>query len=174
MKSICFTASCLVLGFAVTAMGQANPAHQNVAGRGYRPPTARTYQRTAREHAGALNYYGKTYKALPKETVQEHLAEVKRNVEAAQKEFSKVDAETKKDPEVVKSLKIIHDHHAKALEMCKMAEGESVKDITDTAKLCECCEGMQKELEAAEAEHAKMMKHLKMEPLDAHTKPATK
>lgn len=160
MKSAFVWTTCLVLGFALSAIAQ--PLDNN-AGRkfpGYRPPTARTYQRSAREHSRVLNDYGKIYKSVPKETAQEHVAEVRRNVEAAQKEFAKVDAEAKKDPEVAKSLKIIHDHHAKALELCKMADAETGKE---TGKLMECCEGMHKELEAAEAEHEKLIKHLKLE-----------
>jgi len=170
MKSASICAICLVLGLALSATAQVNPAHQNVAGRGYRPQTARAYQSTAKEHARVLNYYGKTYKSMPKETAQEHVAEVKRNVESAQKEFAKLDVVAKEDPAVAKSLHIIQEHHAKALELCKMADSESGKE---GGKLNECCEGMHKEMEAAEVEHHNLLKLLKMESHAAPTKPVT-
>jgi|GEM_PF-6022825 len=134
----------------------------------------RNYQRTAQEHARVLSFYGKNYKGITKETVMEHTAEVKRNVEAAQKEFTKLDAHAKQDPEVAKSLKIINDLHVKVLEHCKMADAEGSKDAPEMTKLCECCDGMVKDLEAAEAEHTKLLKHLKMEPVEVLSKVSPK
>ncbi|HQU45099.1 MAG TPA: hypothetical protein PK867_19955, partial [Pirellulales bacterium] len=107
-------------------------------------------------NAQTLNYYGRRYSQVPKETAQEHTTEIRRNVTAAQKETAKLKHEAKNSKEIDQHLKAIEGHQAKAIAL--IAKMEKVE--TDGKKLAEYSSQVSHELQAAEAENDQLKKLL--------------
>lgn len=151
-----------------------NRADRKITGEYFRPHSASTYQRNAVSHAETLNYYGRRYSQVPAETAKEHAAEIRRNLNAAKKEYAKLGKEAKGNKKVQEHLAIIQQHQAKAEAMCDELE----KEATEGTTIAACCADIAKELKAAEAENDKLLKTLGVEPLHKeaapHTTPAKK
>ncbi len=130
-------------------------ADRKITGEYFRPYSGSTYHRGAIMHAETLDYYGRRYTRLPAETAKEHVAEIRRNLNAAKKEFSKLEEEAKGNKKLETQLKAIQEHQAKAEEMCVKLE----KGTTEGKTVADCCQSIAKELKAAEAENEKL-KHL--------------
>lgn len=160
IKRIILVAALAVPLFAVCASAQelSNRADRKITGQYFRPYTGSTYHQGAIRHAEALNYYGRHYSQVPKETVKEHAGEIRRNLDAAKKEFSKLEKEAKNNKQVQEHLKIIQAHQAKAEEMCTKLE-----KATDSLTISTCCIDIAKELKAAEGENEKLKKTLGVE-----------
>lgn len=141
-----------------SAQELSNRADRKITGEYFRPYTGSAYHQGAIRHAEALNYYARHYHHVPKETVTEHAAEIRRNLDAAKKEFCKLEKEAKGDKRVQAHLKIIQQHQAKADEMCaKLEKG------ADSQVISSCCTDIIKEIKAAEAENEKLKKTLGVE-----------
>lgn len=163
MKPTLVLFAALALVVATTAALAQRPnysAGRKMTGEIYRPYTARTYQRHAYDHARVLQYYAQTHEALPQDTAQEHAKAARHNLDLAMKEFAKLAEEAKGDPVASGHLAAIREHQKKAAEACAMLEAECAKHTVQGAAVAPCCITMTKELEAAEAEHARLMKHL--------------
>lgn len=133
-------------------------ADRKITGNLYLPHSASVYHRSAMEHARVLNYYGKNYKAVPKEITQQHTEEIKRNVVAAKKELAKLKPEAVKDKKLQKSLAAMEAHLARCDEYCQMLTDEA--SGSDSEAICDCCEKIETELKAAEAENDKIKEEL--------------
>lgn len=142
----------LGLGRIASAEDPSFRADRKITGEYFRPHTASTYHIGAIQHAETLNYYGRRYSNVPVETAQEHAKEIHRNLDAAKKELTKLGKEAKVDKKVQIHLKAIESHQAKATELAKQLEGESV----DAKTLAACCAEIAKELKAAEVENEKL------------------
>ena len=145
-------------------------AGRKITGSVYRPLTARTYQRQAINHAQVLNYYGRSNSTVPTETAQEHAVEVRRNLTSSQKEISKLKTELKDDAEAQKLIAQIEDHNKKAVEHCGMLDAECAKQAPQGTAVSSCCADMLKELQAADAAHEQLLKHLKISVHAEHSK----
>ena len=146
-------------------------ADRKITGQYYLPHSASAYQRAAMEHARVLNYYGQNYPTVPKEVTREHLAEIRRNVAASQKELAKLKPEAAKDKTLQQRLVALEKHLAQCQEVCGMLADESAEaDASDSAAVCDCCEKIERELAAAEAENEKIKKHLGVERVVAPKK----
>ena len=161
----------LLAGLAIAALGVvvhralaediSARADRKITGNLYLPHSASAYQRSARGHAQVLNYYGQNYKAVPKEITQQHADEIKRNVAAAKKELAKLKPEAAKDKKLQKPLATIEAHLAKCDEYCQMLTDEAGKgDGLDSEAICDCCQNLESELTAAEAENDKIKEQL--------------
>lgn len=166
MRAI-LTAVVLFTGFAASAgsvFGQGGAddfsAGRKITGSVYRPYTARTYSGHAINHAQTLQYYGKNYKTIPKETALEHATEVRRNLDGFGKELAKLETESKGDPEAMKLIAEIRGHQKSASDHCGMLETECAKHMADGGVVMTCCTDMLKHLRAADAAHDKLLKHL--------------
>lgn len=144
-------------------------ADRKITGEYFRPYSGSTYHRGAIMHAETLDYYGRRYTRLPAETAKEHVAEIRRNLNAAKKEFSKLEEEAKGNKKLETQLKAIQEHQAKAEEMCVKLE----KGTTEGKTVADCCQSIAKELKAAEAENEKL-KHLLGVDKPAETKKSGK
>jgi hypothetical protein len=157
-------ASLLFVHRALVAQGLSERADRKITGQYYLPHSASAYQRAAMEHARALNYYGQNYKSVPKEVTQQHLSEIKRNVDAGKKELAKLKPEAAKDKKLQKPLAAMEAHLAKCDEYCRMLTDEAGKrDGSDSKAICDCCEKIESELQAAEAENDKVKELLGVE-----------
>src|SRR5687768_2569364 len=67
---------------------------------GYRPLSVWNYQNTARSNAQALGTNGQVVTKVDPATAKEHVAEVRRNVEASKKELAKIDEATAKKADI--------------------------------------------------------------------------
>lgn len=144
-------------------------ASQKVLGHsygGYRSYSARAYQSNARTHASALHEYTTVAGSIPKETADEHAAEVRRNLAMVDKELAKLEKAVKNDKVAVDLIAQILKHHANALESCGMVEEECAKAKPEGSEVASCCTTMTDELALATEAHTKLMHHLKI-PVDS-------
>lgn len=158
------------LGFAAQDIDYS--AGRKMTGSVYRPHSARQYQRHARDYARVLNHYGRRDKAIPRDTAEEQVAEMRHNLDAAKKEVAKLakDEQLKDNKKIQDQVAKVQKHQAKADEQVKMLEEFCAKEgDLDSASLCDCCSTVYEELEAADAEHDKLMKMLGIEPLEEVT-----
>lgn len=154
----CLAAAAGALGLGQFALGQelSLRADRKITGEHFRPYSASTYHQGAISHSEALNYYGRHYSHVPAETAKEHAAEIRRNLNAAKKEYAKLEKEAKGNKKVEAHLKAIEEHQAKAEAMCDELE----KAATDGKTIMACCQEISKELKAAEAENEKLKETL--------------
>jgi hypothetical protein len=167
-KYALLTAAVLGLLTAAASAGEElnERADRKITGQFYRPHTASMYRQGAAYNARVLNYYGRRYTQVPQETTQEHAAEIRRNLTAAQKETAKLKHEAKENKEIDQHLKAIEGHEATALALLQKME----KVETDGKKLAEYSSQVSKELKAAEAENDKLKKLLGITELE-HAEP---
>jgi hypothetical protein len=167
--TVMFGVASALLSLAAFAQNIDYSAGRKMSGSVYRPHSASTYQRHARSHARVLNHYGRRHEAVPKDTAKEHVAEIRRNLNAAKKEVAKLekDKQLKDNKQIQEQVAKVQQHHAKASEICDTLEQACAQQgDTDSVVICECCTGIYQELEAAETEHDKLKEMLGVEPLD--------
>ncbi len=133
---------------------------------GYSPHASSMYGRHARDHARTLYHYGRRWQSVPKERIEEHVAGVRSNLDAANKEMATLKAAKPDDKDVQTQVATIEGHFAKCDEMCKMMQETAASDKPDMDKMCDCCATMCRELDAANAQHDKLMKKLGIEALE--------
>ena len=131
-------------------------------------------QQHAQDRAQTLYYYSQAQQPVPKDEAKELVASMRKDLAAANKALAKLQAEFSKNKEAVELIDSIKKHHARATEMCGMAEEACAKDETDTVVLGDCCSEMYHEMEAAKADTAKLLKSLKIDKLEPPKKPAPK
>lgn len=156
-----------------TAFGQGYYTRADEKARGgYRPYTVRSYSRQAYSHAQALQHYSKSdTAAIPKETVVEHVGEVRRGIDATKKELSKLEPTVKDDKTALDLITGIRAHLAKVSDHCSMLDAEYARSKIEGAKVASCCADMVKDLAAADKLHDQLLKHLKIAvPEEHHTK----
>lgn len=129
---------------------------------GYRPSMTYSYQQSARAHAQALSSQSRDVKTLDPQTAKEHVAEVKRNIEASKKELAKIDPTAAKNAEILQHVEAMKKHYEAAEKCCVDAE-KQITDDPKEAELASCCADMDKHLAAAEAEHKKLLDLLHIE-----------
>ncbi|HWB13454.1 MAG TPA: hypothetical protein VG826_29790 [Pirellulales bacterium] len=154
-KSVLIAAAALLVGQAVVAQDLSNRADRKITGEYFRPHTASSYQRSAISHAETLSYYGQRYSQLPAETVKEHASEINRNLDAAKKEYAKLDKEAQGNKAIDQHLAKINEHHARAAALAGKLETSE-----HGPEWAQCCADIEKELKAAEAENEKLKKTL--------------
>jgi hypothetical protein len=128
-------------------------------------------QQHAQDHVQTLYY---APQPIPKDESKELVAQMKKELVAADKALNTLKAEYSKNKEAVDLIESIKKHHAKAHEHCGMAEEACMKDPPEKGEVGNCCADMYHELEAAKAETAKLLKSLKIDKLEPPKKPAPK
>lgn len=148
------------------AAGQARQrfveSHQRTGtvGNGYRPYSAWTYQSSAATHAQALSAYGEGCKQLPPETAKEHLAEVRRNVAATQKEVAKLGPDVEKEAELKKSIDALQKTLTECEELCGHAEAAVGDKEVQSKPFCAHCSSLTGKLEQAKKQHDELIRKL--------------
>lgn len=158
-KSLVFVvaaASALVWSQLGVAENPSFRADRKITGDFFRPHTAGAYYQGAIGHAETLDYYARRYSAIPMSTVQEHATEIRRNLDAASEEVSKLGQEAQGDKQVESHLKAIQEHHAKAAELSNKLTDKSA----DAKTLAGHSNALAKELKAVELENEKLKKLL--------------
>ena len=112
-----------------------------------------------------LYQYAQPQSPVTKQEAKELVTGIKKDLTAADKALAKLKAEHAKEPEVVKLITVIEKHHAKAHEVCGMAEEHCLKEHGDHVAIADCCSDMWAEIDAAQVETNKLLKMLKIEKL---------
>jgi hypothetical protein len=127
----------------------------------------RAAQRAAQERSYTLyHYYAQPQPIIKPEHAKEIVGAIKKDLTASDKALAKLKAAHAKEPEVVKLIESIEKHHARAHDVCGMAEEECAKEHGDHVMCSECCADMWHELDAAKADTAKLFKMLNIKELE--------
>ena len=124
-----------------------------------------TYQQHAQDRSQMLYYYSQSQTPVSKPEAKELVGGIRKDLTAADKALAALKTEHAKEPEVVKQIALIEKHHARAHEVCGMAEEQCEKEHGDHVVICDCCADMWHELDAAQVETKKLLKMLKIEKL---------
>ena len=112
-----------------------------------------------------LYQYVQPQSPVTKAEAKELVTGIRKDLTEADKALAKLKADHAKEPEVVKQIALIEKHHAKAHEVCGMAEEQCLKEHGDHVAIAECCTDMWTEIDAAQVETQKLLKMLKIEKL---------
>ena len=121
-----------------------------------------------------LYQYAQPQSPVTKQEAKELVTGIKKDLAEADKALEKLKADHAKEPEVVKLITLIEKHHARAHEVCGMAEEHCLKEHGDHVAIADCCTDMWTELDAAQVETKKLLKMLKIEKLPAPKKATDK
>ena len=159
-RMICLMVAVLVAATSVnTALAQ-RPASSKVTGNAYNFYSGGLHTRHATEHARVVQLYSENPGTVPADAVKHHAEQVQKNVAAAKSALAKAKP-LAKDKESQDLVKAIEAHYADCDAHCKklMAGG------MDEKAMAACCGDLVKSLEAAQADHDKLMKKQGIEPL---------
>lgn len=155
-----FMCAAAVLSLASPALAQRD-AGSKIRGDAYQSNSAATYQSHANDHGRILRDYSATGQPVPKVVVKEHADAIRSNVTAAKKAYAGLSDQAKKD--AAKSLAIIEKAHASVFETCNMLDECCATGEGKSTVVAKCCSTVADDLKAAQAEHDKLMKLLKIE-----------
>lgn len=172
-KNVALAGLCLICTSQL-ALAQIRDAGSKIRDEAIGGHEVQTYQRHAQDRSQILYYYSQSQKPIPKEQAKELVSGVRKDLTASDKALAKIKAEHAKEPEVLKQIALIEKHHAKAHEVCGMAEEQCLKEHGDHVVIGNCCSEMWHELDAAQAETKKLLKMLKIETLEPPKKAAAK
>jgi hypothetical protein len=169
MKALVLFGSVVLLtGPAVSAQDFTNAGHKMLGHQ------AQSYQQHAQDRAQTLYYYSQAKQPVPKAEAKELIAGMRADLKKSEAALAKLQAEFSKNKEAIELIDSIKKHHAKATEVCGMADEACAKDEADAVVVGDCCSEMYHELEAAKAETQKLLKTLKIEKLEPPKKPVPK
>ena len=157
----------------VTAVAQ-NDAGAKIRGDAWNGGQVQTYQQHAQDRSQMLYYYSQSQTPVSKPEAKELVGGIRKDLTAADKALAKLKTEHAKEPEVVKQITLIEKHHARAHEVCGMAEELCLKEHGDHVAIADCCSDMWTELDAAQVETKKLLKMLKIEKLPVPKKATDK
>ena len=126
----------------------------------------RTYQQHAQDRAQTLYYYSQTQQPVPKPEAKDLVAGIRKDLAASEKALAALKAELAKDKDAIELVESIKKHHAKARDLCGMAEEACAKEEGDKVVIGDCCSEMWYELDAAKADTQKLLKSLKLDKLE--------
>lgn len=134
-------------------------------------------QNHAQGQAQQLYYSNQIPKTEPKskDDAKAMVAGIKQGLSESDKALDKLkaDPEIARNKEAVALIDSIKKHHAKAHEVCGMAEEACEKHHPDAGPnetIHDCCSDMWHEIDAAKADMAKLLKLLKIDKLEAPPK----
>jgi hypothetical protein len=139
-----------------SGVGQQSPSSSAARNAAYYLYSARTFDAHAKDHAQILNRYARTGQPVPKEVAEEQTAAIRRNVEAAKKDFDTLRAVSKEDPNLAKKVAELEDRLSQ-VEQSRITLQGTCEDMLNVARdpsktgratMLTCCTTMQKELQA--------------------------
>jgi len=160
--SACFVA--LLFANVATVFGQ-NDAGAKIRGDAWNGGRVQTYQRHAQDRSQMLYQYTQPQSPVSKQEAKELVTGIKKDLTEADKALAKLKADHAKEPDIVKQITLIEKHHARAQEVCGMAEEQCLKEHGDHVAIADCCADMWHEIDHAQVETQKLLKMLKIEKL---------
>src|SRR5262245_52315261 len=153
-----------LLGSAMYAGAQVSPKASGQYGKGFWDNhRAAQSMRHARENSNQLYRYQRWVPAVEPEVVRSEATQLGQNIEKSQKDVAALKKSHGSNQDIVSNITVIEQHLAKAAEQHKMLHEECQKDTMNTEKGMECCNAITKELDKAIAEHAGLMRKLKID-----------
>ena len=183
LKPVAIAVCSVVFASQLASAQQFNPGRNKTLGEAMAGHEAQAYQGLAQQRAQTLYYYaqpqqpisnGQAQQLIPMAQAKELVAGIKKDLSASDAALAKIKVERAKDPEVLKQIALIEKHHAKAHEVCGMAEEHCLKEQGDHVMIANCCSDMWHEIDAAQVETTKLLKMLKIEKLEAPKKVESK
>lgn len=168
MKNLHYAALALV---AISSSAMAQRADHKITGEAYRAGEVGTYQRHARDYGQMLYYGTRCEQPITAQAAKEHVAGVRRSVQAANKALDEI---KKSKPETAKRIDDIKKRHTKVIVKCDEIDKHLAAAGKDADLVCDCCVDILDELEAAEAETAKLKDDLKVKEPPKPAKAAPK
>lgn len=166
LKPFAMTALCVVFATQIVTAQQFNPGRSKALGEAMQGHEHQTYQRLGQQRAQILYYHAQSKEPIPMAEAKELVTGIKKDLTASDAALAKIKTAHAKEPEILKQIALIEKHHAKAHEVCGMAEEACLKEHGDHATIGNCCSEMWHELDAAQVETKKLLKMLKIEQLD--------
>ena len=151
-----------------------NEAGAKIRGDAWNGGRVQTYQQHAQDRSQMLYQYAQPQAPVTKQEAKELVTGIKKDLTEADKALAKLKADHAKEPEVVKQIALIEKHHAKAHEVCGMAEEHCLKEHSDHVAIADCCTDMWTEIDAAQVETKKLLKMLKIDKLPVPKKATDK
>lgn len=161
--SFALAATALTVGISETFAQ--NEAGAKIRGDAWNGGRVQTYQQHAQDRSQMLYQYAQPQSPVSKQEAKELVTGIKKDLTEADKALAKLKADHAKEPEVVKQIALIEKHHAKAHEVCGMAEEHCLKEHGDHVAIADCCTDMWTEIDAAQVETKKLLKMLKIDKL---------
>jgi hypothetical protein len=118
------------------------------------------WQQQAHSQARSLYYYGQTQQPTPAQA-KEHATAARQGIEKAQKGLAELKKDNSDNKEAQEAIAKIEQIQKKILGHCDMMDKALAK--ADFVEMCSCCSDIQDQVEAANAEMAKLQKALKIE-----------
>lgn len=184
LKSFALASVCLVLMTQCAMAQEFDPGRSKLNGEAMQGHQHATYQRLGQERAQILYYNVQPQgniqsqeTVVPQATAQsedltpiaetkELVIAIRKDLTASDKALAKIKVAHAKEPEVLKQIALIENHHSKAQNACRMAEEACLKEPDDQAVIGKCCSDMWHELAAAQVDTQKLLKMLKIEKLE--------
>jgi len=173
LKTFALTVLCVVFTSQIVA-AQFNPGRIKALGEAMQGHEHQTYQNSAQARSQVLYHYAQSKEPLPMAEAKEAVTGIKKDLAASDAALAKLKTAHSKELEVVKLIQEIEKHHAKAREVCSMAEEACSKEHGDQVVIGNCCSEIWHELDAAQAETKKLFKMLKIERLEPPKKAEVK
>lgn len=159
---------------ALPVMAQTFRADGKITGDAFRGREAEIYQRHARDYSNMLYYSGRSEMPLAPQVAKQHVAGIRKNVEAANKALDSLKASNAAKPAVAKTIEKIKERHTKVIAKCDELDAHIAKADKDTTSMCDCCADVTDELDAAAKETEALLKELKLNELPKPTKSTKK
>jgi hypothetical protein len=156
------------------ALAQQFRADGKISGDAFRGHQARTYQQHARDYSQMLYYSGRCEQPLEQQAAKQHVAGIRKNVDAAGKALDGIKEANAGKPAVAKAVDKIKERHKKVIAKCDELDAHVAKADKDTTVLCDCCLDATEELDGAVKETDALLKELKVNELPKPSKSAGK
>ena len=166
LKPFALTALCVVFASQIVSAQQFDPGRIKALGEAMQGHEHQAHQQLAQQRSQVLYYYAQSKEPIPMAEAKELVTGIKTDLAASDAALAKIKAAHAKEPEVLKQIALIEKHHAKAHEVCGMAEESCLKEHGDHVAIGNCCSDMWHEIEAAQVETKKLLKMLKIEKLE--------
>ena len=172
MKAIAIALSAaLALSMAGTAMAQ-RAASTKMLGTAYDMWSSGAYFDNAYNHAVVMQNYASAGQRVPQQIVQQHTEAIRSSLAAAKKSYDNLAKTHKDDATAAKHLDKIDEHHAAALGHVDKLAAAAKEGDAEAGAVHASSAAAAKSIQAAQAEHEKLMKHLKVAKPDPAAKPA--
>ncbi len=165
MRAIPILCVCLLTLVCTSVSDAQNDAGAKIRGDAWNGGRVQTYQQHAQDRSQMLYQYAQPQSPVTKQEAKELVSGIKKDLTEADKALAKLKADHAKEPQVVKQIALIEKHHAKAHEICGMAEEHCLKEHGDHVAIADCCTDMWNEIDAAQVETKKLLKMLKIDKL---------
>jgi hypothetical protein len=115
------------------------------------------YRNHAYDHADVLTQYASLNRPVPIAVIEEHTKEIRANLVASDKSYSKLTKDFQNNPAAEKHLALMHEHQKNALAALDKVDAGEKSGKVDAKTLATNAKTVQTELSAAAGEHQRFL-----------------